>query len=130
MLSFKIFIHSLQRRSDGSGPDSCPRINAMGDVIEILVPHGSKKAIKARVQEIGEYILQERFVCQFNIEGRAIRVKASLLNNTVICDFVEFAYTSNATNVTVPFDVLWGGSNMLGNPNNIHGKRFRYLILE
>ncbi|CAH1114776.1 unnamed protein product [Psylliodes chrysocephalus] len=104
-----------------SGPGFCPRINAtVGISPEILVASGTKKAIKVKVHIIGQFIVQTRFVCQFNIEGRITSVNAQLLGDTIYCDVIEFSYTSNTPNITVPFAVIWGGSKPLDNPDNIH----------
>lgn len=67
-----------------------------------------------------QFIIQTRFVCQFNIEGRVTSVNARLLADTIYCDDTEFSYTSRAPNITVPFAVIWGGSKPLDNPDNIH----------
>lgn len=73
-----------------------------------------------------QFIVQTRFVCQFNIEGRVTSVNANLLGDTIYCESMEFSYTSKAPNITATFAVIWGGSKPLDNPDNIHGK---YLIL-
>jgi len=67
-----------------------------------------------------QFIIQTRFVCQFNIEGRVTSVNARLLADTIYCEETEFSYTSRAPNITVPFAVIWGGSKPLDNPDNIH----------
>ncbi|XP_056647195.1 plexin-A4 [Diorhabda sublineata] len=104
-----------------SGPAFCPTINAtVGNSPEILVASGIKKAIKVKVHIIGQFIVQTRFVCQFNIEGRVTSVNAQLLGDTIYCDPMEFAYTSRAPNITATFAVIWGGSKPLDNPDNIH----------
>ncbi|XP_012277326.1 plexin-A4 [Orussus abietinus] len=102
-----------------SGPGFCPTINAT-DSEEILVSSGIKKVIRVKVHIIGQFIVQTRFVCQFNIEGRVTSVNAQLLADTIYCDETEFSYTSRAPNITVPFAVIWGGSKPLDNPDNIH----------
>ncbi|KAJ8983519.1 hypothetical protein NQ317_012010 [Molorchus minor] len=104
-----------------SGPAFCPTINAtVGNSPEILVASGIKKAIKVKVHIIGQFIVQTRFVCQFNIEGRVTSVNAQLLGDTIYCDAMEFSYTSRAPNITATFAVIWGGSKPLDNPDNIH----------
>lgn len=70
---------------------------------------------------IGQFIVQTRFVCQFNIEGRVTSVNAQLLGDTIYCDPMEFVYTSKSPNLTATFAVIWGGSKPLDNPHNIHG---------
>ncbi|XP_008204796.2 plexin-A4 [Nasonia vitripennis] len=102
-----------------SGPAFCPTINAT-DSKEILVSSGIKKTIRVKVHIIGQFIIQTRFVCQFNIEGRVTSVNARLLADTIYCDDTEFSYTSRQPNITVPFAVIWGGSKPLDNPDNIH----------
>ncbi|KAK7867968.1 hypothetical protein R5R35_004968 [Gryllus longicercus] len=103
-----------------SGPGFCPTINATGGSTEILVSSGIKKSIKVKVHIIGQFIVQTRFVCQFNIEGRVTSVNAQLLGDTIYCDSMEFSYTSRAPNITATFAVIWGGSKPLDNPDNIH----------
>ncbi|KAF9803702.1 hypothetical protein SFRURICE_012001 [Spodoptera frugiperda] len=104
-----------------SGPGFCPTINSTSDgTNEILVPSGVKKAIKVKVHIIGQFIVQTRFVCQFNIEGRVTHVNAQLLADTIYCEAVEFTYTSRAPNITASFAVIWGGSKPLDNPDNTH----------
>lgn len=68
-----------------------------------------------------QFIVQTRFVCQFNIEGRVTSVNANLLGDTIYCESMEFSYTSKAPNITATFAVIWGGSKPLDNPDNIHG---------
>lgn len=102
-----------------SGPAFCPTINAtMEGSNEILVPSGIKKAVKVKVHIIGQFIVQTRFLCQFNIEGRVTSVNAQLIADLIYCDQMEFA--SSAPNVTASFAVIWGGSKPLDNPNNLH----------
>lgn len=69
-----------------------------------------------------QFIVQTRFVCQFNIEGRVTSVNANLLGDTIYCESMEFSYTSKAPNITATFAVIWGGSKPLDNPDNIHGE--------
>ena len=78
-----------------SGPNFCPRVNAtVGGSSEILVPSGIKETIRVKVDNIAQFIVQTRFVCQFNIEGRVTSVNAQLLGELIYCDAMEFAYTS------------------------------------
>lgn len=86
------------------------------------MPSGAKKQIKVKVHIIGQFIVQTRFVCQFNIEGRVTSVNAQLLGDTIYCDPMEFVYNSKSPNLTATFAVIWGGSKPLDNPDNIHGK--------
>ncbi|XP_043256480.1 plexin-A4 [Colletes gigas] len=102
-----------------SGPAFCPTLNAT-ESAEILVSSGIKQSIRVKVHIIGQFIVQTRFVCQFNIEGRVTSVNARLLGDTIYCEDYEFSYTSRAPNITVPFAVIWGGSKPLDNPHNIH----------
>lgn len=90
-----------------------------------MVASGAKKSIKVKVHIIGQFIVQTRFVCQFNIEGRVTSVNAQLLGDTIYCDAMEFVYTSKSPNLTATFAVIWGGSKPLDNPDNIHGKSNR-----
>lgn len=104
-----------------SGPAFCPTINAtVGNSPEILVASGIKRPIRVKVHIIGQFIVQTRFMCQFNIEGRVTSVNAQLLGDTIYCDPMEFSYTSRAPNITATFAVIWGGSKPLDNPDNIH----------
>ncbi|XP_044766008.1 plexin-A4 [Coccinella septempunctata] len=104
-----------------SGPAFCPTINStIESSPEILVASGIKKPIRVKVHIIGQFIVQTRFVCQFNIEGRVTSVNAQLLGDTIYCDSMEFSYTSRAPNITATFAVIWGGSKPLDNPYNIH----------
>ncbi|XP_049284927.1 plexin-A2 isoform X3 [Anopheles funestus] len=103
-----------------SGPGFCPTINVTGDGSEILVPAGSKKSVKVKVHIIGQFIVQTRFVCQFNVEGRVTSVNAQLLGDTIYCDEMEFTYTAKTSKLNATFAVIWGGSKPLDNPNNIH----------
>jgi plexin A len=104
-----------------SGPNFCPRVNATaGGSSEILVPSGINKSIKVKVDNIATFIIQTRFVCQFNIEGRVTSVNAQLLGDIIYCDEMEFAYTSRSPNISATFAVIWGGSKPLDNPNGIH----------
>lgn len=106
-----------------SGPAFCPTINAtVGRSPAIFVASGTKRSIRVKVHIIGQFIVQTRFVCQFNIEGRVTSVNAQLLGDTIYCDATEFSYTSKAPNITATFAVIWGGSKPLDNPNNIHRK--------
>ena len=104
-----------------SGPSFCPKVNATADrSSEILVPSGINKSIRVKVDNIATFIIQTRFVCQFNIEGRVTSVNAQLLGDIIYCDDMEFAYTSRSPNISATFAVIWGGSKPLDNPNNIH----------
>lgn len=113
-----------------SGPTFCPTINAtVGRSPEILVASGLKQSIKVKVHIIGQFIVQTRFVCQFNIEGRVTSVNAQLLGDTIYCDPMDFVYTSKLPNTTATFAVIWGGSKPLDNPDNIHGTLLTCLIV-
>lgn len=112
-----------------SGPAFCPTINATQSS-EILVASGIKKSIRVKVHIIGQFIMQTRFVCQFNIEGRVTSVNAYFIADTIYCDSMEFSYTSRAPNITATFAVIWGGSKPLDNPDNIHSKYGQFVSLE
>lgn len=103
-----------------SGPGFCPTLNASSSGSEILVASGSKRQIKVKVHIIGQSIVQTRFVCRFNIEGRVTSVGAQLLGDTIYCESLEFMYQSKAPYITAKFAVMWGGSKPLDNPHNIH----------
>ncbi|XP_070491742.1 plexin-A4 [Chironomus tepperi] len=103
-----------------SGPAFCPAINVTDLGTEILVPAGVKRSVKVRVHVIGHSIVQTRYVCQFNIEGRVSSVNAQLLGDTIYCDSMEFMYTSKPAHITAPFAVIWDGAKPLDNPHNIH----------
>ncbi|KAL1398190.1 hypothetical protein pipiens_002420 [Culex pipiens pipiens] len=103
-----------------SGPGFCPTINATGDGPEISRPRRVEKSVKVKVHIIGQFIVQTRFVCQFNVEGRVTSVNAQLLGDTIYCDAMEFAYSAKTPKLTATFAVIWGGSKPLDNPNNIH----------
>ena len=81
-----------------SGPQFCPRVNPTcedgdGDCNnEILVSSGIKKSILVKVDNIAQSIVQTRFVCQFNIEGRVTSVNANLVGDIIYCDEMEFGY--------------------------------------
>ncbi|KRF85332.1 plexin-A2 isoform X2 [Drosophila virilis] len=112
-----------------SGPGFCPTINATGDGSEVLVAAGTSKSIKVKVHIIGQFIVQTRFVCQFNIEGRVTSLNAQLLGDTIYCDSMEFQYTSRSPNLTATFAVIWGGSKPLDNPHNIHVVIYRCRVM-
>jgi plexin A len=103
-----------------SGPAFCPAINVTDLGTEILVPAGVKRSVKVRVHVIGHSIVQTRYVCQFNIEGRVSSVNAQLLGDTIYCDSMEFMYTSKPPHITATFAVIWDGAKPLDNPHNIH----------
>ncbi|XP_037086635.1 plexin-A4-like [Pollicipes pollicipes] len=103
-----------------SGPGFCPKINAtVQGTTEVLVPSGSKRDIKVKVENIARLIAQDRFVCQFNIEGRVTSVTASLLGSDIYCKEMEFTYTGREPNTTAAFAVIWGNSKPLDNPQNV-----------
>ncbi|KAG1655459.1 Plexin-A4 [Nymphon striatum] len=108
--------------SHRSGPGFCPRINAtLNGAVEILVPSGISKKINVRVDNIQRFILEKKFVCQFNIEGRVTQVPAQLVAHIIYCDAMEFTYTSRAPNTTASFAVIWDSYKPLDNPLEIHG---------
>ena len=111
-----------------SGPQFCPRVNptyeGSGDDDscgnEILVSSGIKKPITVKVDNIAQSIVQTRFVCQFNIEGRVTSVNANLVGDIIYCDEMEFGYNRREPNVSATFAVIWDGSKPLDNPDKIH----------
>jgi len=106
-----------------SGPAFCPRVSNGTEILngnEILVSSGQRKSISVKVEHIPQFIIQSRFVCQFNIEGRVTSVNAQLLDDTIHCDEVEFTYDSEEPTTTASFSVIWDQSKPLDNPDNIH----------
>ena len=68
---------------------------------EILVSSGLHKSIRVKVDHIAQFIIQTRFVCQFNIEGRVTSVNAQLLSDTIYWDEMEFTYTSRYVKIMI-----------------------------
>jgi len=101
------------------GPAFCPRVLPEGSS-EILVASGLRKSIRVNVAHIAQFIMRNRFVCQFNIEGRVTSVNAQLVNDAIQCDEMEFTYTSGLPNITATLAVIWDMSKPLDNPENIH----------
>lgn len=103
---------------------------------DILVPSGDKKRILVKVENIPQFIVSTRFICQFNIEGRVRQVNAQLLTDTIYCDPMRFQYNGPHPNITASFAVIWDSNKPLDNPSNIHGmsnkkkqKKFQVLQL-
>ena len=67
-------------------------------------------------------MVQDGFVCQFNIEGRVTTVPAQLLGNNIYCMEMELNYLGKQPNITAAFAVIWGGWKPLDNPENVRGK--------
>ncbi|KAL1452395.1 hypothetical protein WDU94_006631 [Cyamophila willieti] len=109
------------------GPGFCPAIvGTRSGSREILVADNSKKAVRAKVHIIGQFIAGARFVCEFNIEGKKARVNGQLLADTIYCDVMEFNYTSKHSNINASFSILWdGGVKPLDNPDNIYVNIYR-----
>uniref|UniRef100_A0A8D8QDI4 Plexin-A1 n=2 Tax=Cacopsylla melanoneura TaxID=428564 RepID=A0A8D8QDI4_9HEMI len=110
-----------------SGPIFCSAIiGTSSGSREILVADNSKKAVRVTVHIIGQFIVQNRFVCDFKIEGKTTRVNAVLLADTIYCDAMEFTYTSKLSNINASFAILWGaGNKALDNPENIYVNIYR-----
>ncbi|CAG0902543.1 unnamed protein product [Cyprideis torosa] len=91
------------------------------------------KALVAEVRsqsvEAEQFIVQTRFVCQFNVEGRVKSVSASLIGDMVYCDEEQFDYNSPAPNITASFAVIWGSSKTLDNPHNIQVLIYRCRLM-
>ncbi|XP_043223857.1 plexin-A2-like isoform X2 [Amphibalanus amphitrite] len=103
-----------------SGPGFCPKINTTAHgTTEILVPSGTKRNIKVKVENIARLIAQDRFVCQFNIEGRVTTVPAQLLGSDIYCDEMKFDYLGKQPNITAAFAVIWGSGKPLDNPEDV-----------
>ena len=64
-----------------------------------------------QVDHIAQFIIQTRFVCQFNIEGRVTSVNAQLLSDTIFCDEMEFTYSSRFH--TIPMTFLVGAISLI-----------------
>merc|ERR1712013_957971 len=106
-----------------SGPAFCPRLSNGTEILngnEILVSSGQWKSISVKVDHIAQFMIQSRFVCQFNIEGRVTSVNAELLDDTIHCDEVEFTYDAETPTTTASLFVIWDQSKPLDNPENIH----------
>lgn len=67
-----------------------------------------------------QFLIQIRFNCQFTTKEQVATVNAQLLGDTIYCDVVEF--TTNAPETTATFQILHGGTRLLEDPNNVHGK--------
>lgn len=94
----------------------------------VLVPSGITKRIQVKVDNIPQFIVSTRFICQFNIEGRVKQATAQLLGDTIYCEGLEFSYQTNQQNITTAFAVIWDGGKPLDNPENIHGNEFQMFI--
>ena len=70
-------------------------------------------------------IAQDRFVCQFNIEGRVTTVPAQLLGSDIYCEEMEFNYLGKQPNITAAFAVIWGSGKPLDNPEDVRGERLK-----
>jgi len=121
-----LFVSGINSIAPGrrTGPDFCPRITAApGLSNEVLVSSGLQKSIRVQMDHIPYLFLQSRFVCQFNIEGRVSSVNAEIMDDTIICDEMDFTYTSRGPNITATFKVIImgrDGMKLLDNPDNIH----------
>jgi plexin A len=62
----------------------------------------------------------ERYLCQFNIEGRVSSVKGQPQGDSIYCDSMKFDYTTRTPNVTTTLNVTWDETNLFENPRNIH----------
>ncbi|CAN7986578.1 unnamed protein product [Ixodes hexagonus] len=104
-----------------AGPGFCPRIRkSSSSSNEIVVPKGATLGIRVQVENIGAFMVQSRFVCQFLIEGRVKQVNGQLLADSVYCGRIPFKYDSEAPNATALFGVQWETKKFLDNPENIH----------
>ena len=77
-----------------SGPAFCPRVHSgtSESTSEILIPSGQVKGIRLKIDNGAQFMIQTRFFCQFNIEGRIISVSAQIIRGEVLCDETEFSY--------------------------------------
>ena len=62
---------------------------------------------------------QSDFVCEFNIQGRVTKVGAKLIGDVIHCDDMEFAYSSEASNITASLAILWGQSKTIDKVQHI-----------
>ncbi|CAG0913869.1 unnamed protein product [Notodromas monacha] len=115
---FWLYISVRQGPSIRSGPTFCPRIQY--ETEEILVASGTTMPIRVKVDNIAQFIVQARFLCQFNIDGRAVMKQGQLLGDTIYCDATRFSYNSHSPNLTATFAVIWGSAKSLDNPKNVH----------
>ena len=106
----------------GSYSEFCPKFTAVDNKNDILIPSGTRKSIQAKLQVVGHFLLQKRFICKFTYEndGREVTANAQLLGETFTCDAVEF--TTQSANSAVKFEILWDKTKALANPNNVHCK--------
>lgn len=103
-------------------------INNRSEATDILVPSGEKWRVIVKVENIPQFIVSTRFICQFNIEGRVRQVNAQLLADTIYCDPMRFHYIGSQPNITAAFAVIWDSNKPLDNPANIHGMYNKNLI--
>uniref|UniRef100_A0A1B0D0Z4 Uncharacterized protein n=1 Tax=Phlebotomus papatasi TaxID=29031 RepID=A0A1B0D0Z4_PHLPP len=112
--------------------------HVIGVLRHIDVPMIQQKIV-VKVHIIGQFIVQTRFVCQFNIEGRVTSVNAQLLGDTIYCDPMEFIYTPpiEATDTEAPQVIVRVGHNLhfhigilsYASPNFIHGFTKNILVV-
>ncbi|KAL1461083.1 hypothetical protein WDU94_013014 [Cyamophila willieti] len=87
---------------------------------EILVPSNTIKQISVKLRNIFQQcIVETRFICQFNIEGHKLRVKARLLGEMIHCDPMHFQYTSRLSSINTSLTIIWGRSRIMDNPDNV-----------
>ncbi|CAG0905178.1 unnamed protein product [Cyprideis torosa] len=98
-----------------------------GVVVLVKMPSVSKSS--GGSGNCDQFIVQTRFVCQFNVEGRVKSVSASLIGDMVYCDEEQFDYNSPAPNITASFAVIWGSSKTLDNPHNIQVLIYRCRLM-
>lgn len=117
-----ILVTGLKQKGQSSrpGPKYCPRVNTTHGSSELLVSAGQLRRIQVLVHEIPPVISNSKFACQFNLEGRVLRVAAKLLDDSVYCDEMEFTYTTITPNMTASLAIIWDNSKPLDNPSNVH----------
>lgn len=97
----------------------CPKISAIENDNEILVPTGIESYIKVKIQ-VNQFLIQRRFNCKFISDEETIMKNARLLGDTIYCNTVKFESIYPQTKIQL--NVLWDKKNPVENPNNIHRK--------
>ena len=80
------------------------------------------------MDNIAQFIVQTRFVCQFNIEGRVTSVTAQLLSDTIYCDNLDFTYNARCVCVCVVVVCASYRVPVIQKTLNTHFNVFRVLV--
>lgn len=107
--------------------DLCPKITAIENDNEILVPTGIESYIKVKIQ-VNQFLIQRRFNCKFISDEETIMKNARLLGDTIYCNTVKFESISPQTKIQL--NVLWDKKNPVENPNNIHRKFDQFNLFD